>query len=96
MLAICNQNLNIHAGRGAKVNIVKFSEYHTHTLTVHERSVYDILGLFQESLPSVFHQLSNLPPGFKVQADLPVVEGGPVATAGKEKAENEDDNKEPM
>ena len=78
------------------MNSVKYSEYHTHALTIHERGVYDILGLDQELIPTVFHQLANLPPGFKVQTDLHVVEGGPVATAGKEKTEEEDAKKEPM
>ena len=66
-------------------------------LTVHERGVDDILGLVQEPLPSLLHQLPDLLPGFKVQVqDLDMVEGGPAATADKEEAEEEDAKEDSM
>ena len=66
-------------------------------LTVHERGVDDILGLVQEPLPSLLHQLPDLLPGFKVQVqDLDMVEGGPAATEDKKEAEEEDAKEDSM
>ena len=71
----------------------RFKKTQGRLLTIFKPRVDDLLGGVQECLPVLLNQPLDLPPGVRIQIDLPVMQGGPVVVVDEAKAENEEEDK---